>query len=49
MVPPLMHQLSRGWLSPLRPPDASTGQMFYASFEVQSNVWMAERREPTAR
>ena len=27
----------------------ANGQMFYASFEVQSNVWLAERREPTAR
>ena len=27
----------------------ANGQLFYASFEVQSNVWLAERREPTAR
>ena len=27
----------------------ANGQMFYASFEVQSNVWLAERREPAAR
>jgi hypothetical protein len=22
------------------------GQMFYASFELQSNIWLAERRVP---
>ena len=27
----------------------ANGQMFYASFELQSNIWLAERREPTAR
>jgi len=27
----------------------AAGQMFYASFELQLNVWMAERAEPPAR
>jgi Tol biopolymer transport system component/predicted Ser/Thr protein kinase len=27
----------------------ANGQLFYAAFELQSNVWMAERREPAAR
>jgi eukaryotic-like serine/threonine-protein kinase len=27
----------------------ANGQMFYAAFEMQSNVWLAERKEPAAR
>jgi len=25
------------------------GQLFYASFELQSNIWLAERREPSRK
>jgi hypothetical protein len=25
------------------------GQMFYASFELQSNIWLAERRDRAAK
>ena len=25
------------------------GQMFYASFELQNNIWLAERRQPEAK
>jgi hypothetical protein len=45
-----MHQI-RYNLEPI--PDTASiglslggGQMFYASFELQSNIWMAERRQP---
>ncbi len=45
-----MHQI-RYNLEPI--PDVASiglsvagGQMFYASFELQSNIWMAERRVP---
>ena len=27
----------------------ANGQLFYAAFELQSNVWMAERRQPVSR
>jgi eukaryotic-like serine/threonine-protein kinase len=45
-----MHQ-TRYSLEPI--PDVASiglsvagGQLFYASFELQSNIWLAERREP---
>jgi serine/threonine protein kinase len=28
---------------------ATSGQMFYASFELQSNIWLAERRETSRK
>jgi hypothetical protein len=27
----------------------ANGQLVYAAFDLQSNVWLAERREPAAR
>jgi eukaryotic-like serine/threonine-protein kinase len=48
-----MHQI-RDNLEPI--PDVAAiglsvagGQMFYASFELQSNIWLAERRQPVTR